>query len=136
MDKEKKKFWDTWKKIKVNLDDFDSIYDKYKNTNECDLCKKPITSYTKHLDHDHKTGNFRNVLCNVCNARRADIFYKSNTTGYRGISKDKCKTTKCGYRYRFCAVVNGKQKNIKSSINFEKLKEFAEKWKKDNNYLT
>ena len=61
-----------WKQQGVIHDDFDALYDKYINTNECELCDIPITSGRgligkKHLDHDHKTGLFRNILCGNCN---------------------------------------------------------------------
>ena len=34
----------------------------------CDCCGKEVTNRkTMHLDHDHKTGDFRGWLCNTCN---------------------------------------------------------------------
>ena len=61
-----------WKQQGVIHDDFDALYDKYINTNECELCKIPITEGRgligkKCLDHNHKTGEFRNILCGNCN---------------------------------------------------------------------
>ena len=61
-----------WKKRGVIHDDYSALYDKYINTNECELCKIPITQGKgligkKCLDHDHKTGEFRNILCGHCN---------------------------------------------------------------------
>ena len=32
-----------------------------------------ITGNNKHLDHNHKTGEFRNILCNSCNQKRGFI---------------------------------------------------------------
>lgn len=36
--------------------------------NKCMICKKTFTSLKNtHLDHDHKTGNLRDILCSDCN---------------------------------------------------------------------
>ena len=48
----------------------DEMYDKYINTHCCDVCKNEFkNSMDKHLDHDHETGDFRQVLCRSCNSR-------------------------------------------------------------------
>ena len=39
-------------------------------------------------------------------------------------------------RWRFRLNIDGKQKTIKTSIDLEKLIQFADKWKIDNNYNT
>ena len=62
-----------WKASGVICDDWDKLYDKYLNTLECENCEIELdtnTSTTKCLDHDHLTGEFRNVLCNSCNVKR------------------------------------------------------------------
>jgi len=61
-----------WKQIGVISDDYNALYDKYINTNECELCNTTITEGRgligkKHLDHDHETGEFRHILCGYCN---------------------------------------------------------------------
>ena len=61
-----------WKFLGVICDDYNELYDKYINATECELCKTPITEGKgligkKCLDHDHKTGEFRNILCGHCN---------------------------------------------------------------------
>ena len=61
-----------WKSIGVKSDDYDALYEKYINTNECELCSISIISGKgltgkKHLDHCHMTGEFRNILCGDCN---------------------------------------------------------------------
>lgn len=54
---------------------YDEIYDKYINTNFCEVCDIPLIEglygvNRKVLDHSHITGEFRNVLCTGCNTRR------------------------------------------------------------------
>tara|TARA_R100000951_G_C2513926_1_gene141293 strand:+ start:96 stop:464 length:369 start_codon:yes stop_codon:yes gene_type:complete len=46
----------------------DEMYDRYINTHCCDVCKNEFKgSYDRCLDHDHETGDFRQVLCRSCN---------------------------------------------------------------------
>ena len=61
-----------WKYQGLVSDDYDSIYNRYINTSECDCCKKPIKcgKGSRVMDHDHKTGKFRNILCHNCNILR------------------------------------------------------------------
>jgi len=65
-----------WKNRGVICDDWNVLYDKYINTSNCEKCgilltyDKKQTKTTKHLDHDHNTGLFRNILCMVCNTHR------------------------------------------------------------------
>tara|TARA_R110000751_G_scaffold149426_1_gene254397 strand:+ start:48 stop:410 length:363 start_codon:yes stop_codon:yes gene_type:complete len=64
-----------WKRFGVISDDFNELYEKYINTNNCDNCDIELIhgmygSNKKCLDHDHGTGQFRNILCNGCNLRR------------------------------------------------------------------
>jgi len=65
-----------WKRRGLISDDYDKIYDKYISTTHCELCNVKLTqdrylkSTTRCLDHDHNTGLFRNVLCNLCNVKR------------------------------------------------------------------
>jgi len=64
-----------WKSIGVISDDFNSLYEYYLNVEFCELCDVELVegSYgnnKKCLDHDHITGEFRNVLCCWCNIIR------------------------------------------------------------------
>jgi hypothetical protein len=55
-----------WKSIGVISDDYDALYNIFINTNECQLCSTVLTN-KKYLDHCHITGEFKNILCGVCN---------------------------------------------------------------------
>jgi len=65
-----------WKYYGVICDDWNALYEKYKNTTHCEDCgvllteDKRNTKTTRCLDHNHQTGEFRNILCHSCNVRR------------------------------------------------------------------
>jgi len=65
----------TWKRYGLICEDYDKIYEIYVNTNECDNCGIELIegmycSNKKCIDHSHKTGLFRNILCHKCNTIR------------------------------------------------------------------
>jgi hypothetical protein len=68
----------TWKRrglIETDNYTYNSLYDKYLIHTNCDICNIILTTgkrcpQTKMMDHDHKTGEFRNFLCCDCNLRR------------------------------------------------------------------
>jgi len=57
-------------------------------------------------------------------------FYEHNQ-GYLNIYKYYNKNYKQGFYYRFIDYIDGVQKTIKASINYNKLLEFAKKWNED-----
>ena len=65
-----------WKNYGIICDDWDVLYERYLNTEFCELCNveltedKVMTKTTRCLDHCHETGEFRNILCNLCNLKR------------------------------------------------------------------
>tara|TARA_R110000772_G_scaffold261962_1_gene380709 strand:+ start:277 stop:597 length:321 start_codon:yes stop_codon:yes gene_type:complete len=65
-----------WKTMGVIHDDFNELYEKYINTEICELCNVELTEdkiktkTTRCLDHDHTTGEFRNIVCHSCNIKR------------------------------------------------------------------
>ena len=67
-----------WKEKGLICEDYDSLYCHYLNTEECDNCNVLFgergdgTGSFKCMDHDHKTGLFRNFLCCRCNLLRGE----------------------------------------------------------------
>ena len=100
--KAKKK--DNWKSrgMKIDHDDFDYVYNKYIHATNCDLCNKLFTkSNDRQLDHNHETGEVRNIVCCKCNYYKKDTKKRKNNTGEDYISKIKDKKYKTGYCFRF-----------------------------------
>ena len=114
------------------------IYKEYIYATQCDLCSKEFrSSKERHMEHNHENGEFRNIVCNSCNHLKYDVKMRTNnTSGYKGISKVYDKSCKQGFYWKFQVIINGKVKTIKCRVDKEKLIEFADKWKKDNNYNT
>jgi len=62
-----------WIKMGLIEEDINGLYEHVITTFVCDICdcilkvEGPNCSATRCMDHNHLTGEFRNVLCNKCN---------------------------------------------------------------------
>jgi hypothetical protein len=66
-----------WKQTGVKSADYNALYEYYINCKYCENCgvefvDGDLGSNKKCLDHSHKTGLFRNILCCGCNNRRGE----------------------------------------------------------------
>ena len=64
-----------WRQTGLIHDNYEELYNKYINTWECENCGiELVTGNTapnfRCMDHCHKTGKFRNILCHSCNIQR------------------------------------------------------------------
>jgi len=53
----------------ISIDEYNNIL--LTQNNRCAICKKPLDLQNPkhvHIDHDHKTGKVRGILCNKCNS--------------------------------------------------------------------
>jgi hypothetical protein len=55
-----------WKRSDVK-GDLEALYDRWLNETNCEVCGVSFEGIKKCLDHDHKTGEFRFILCVSCN---------------------------------------------------------------------
>tara|TARA_R100000951_G_scaffold436_1_gene2059 strand:- start:1291 stop:1572 length:282 start_codon:yes stop_codon:yes gene_type:complete len=63
--------WRHRKVVDENNDNYEKMYKIYLSVKFCERCNCLLNDGThnsrKCLDHEHKTGYFRNVLCHKCN---------------------------------------------------------------------
>jgi len=63
----------SWKKRGVISDDFNKLYHHHMSINNCQLCNilfdDNIRNQNRYLDHDHKTGVYRQTICHRCNIK-------------------------------------------------------------------
>ena len=108
------------------------IYEGYIMSSNCELCGEAFkSSRDRHMDHDHKTGKFRNIVCTKCNSRRIDN-KTFNNTGYMYISKVKKKTYKQGFCFTVRIKRNGKFILNTTRKTLEQAIEVRDKFIEDN----
>ena len=62
---------DCWKSRGLNMENFEDIYERYTMAIFCDICECVLEgkgNTKKSMDHDHDTGDFRNIVCHLCNS--------------------------------------------------------------------
>lgn len=83
------KAYELKRKYAISIDEFEGMLkaQDYK----CDICKKEIKSYSA-VDHDHKTGKVRGLLCRKCNlglgAAKDNIVILTNMIKYLEIHEN------------------------------------------------
>jgi len=66
LDRETRRRRDLWKKYKITPEDWDRLYDE--QLGRCAICLTTLAEvYRIHVDHDHRTGAVRGLLCPDCN---------------------------------------------------------------------
>ena len=61
-----------WKSYGLNMENFEEIYNRYTMAIFCDICECVLEgngNNKKCMDHDHDTGDFRNIVCHYCNVQ-------------------------------------------------------------------
>ena len=108
----KTKCRNNWEKLGIIFQDdkhYDYVYNEYIHATNCDLCNKLfLNTRDRCLDHDHTTGEIRNVVCQRCNLIRKDIKKQKTNTGEYHIYKSKNKNSKTGYYFKIKFIRDGK----------------------------
>tara|TARA_R110002012_G_scaffold45729_4_gene121351 strand:+ start:179 stop:595 length:417 start_codon:yes stop_codon:yes gene_type:complete len=66
--------------LKESKEFIDQIYEEYLNSEECQLCGEPYSEHNrKEMEHNHLTGEFRNICCKRCNMWKTDKAVKNIT---------------------------------------------------------
>jgi hypothetical protein len=101
--------WETRGMIFVDDEYFEYVYNEYIHTTNCDLCNKEfLKSLDRQLDHEHETGEIRNIVCNRCNQHKKDRKHSKTNTGEDHITKTKDKDYKTGYCFGIHIIRDGK----------------------------
>lgn len=71
----KKRYVTRWKNSGIKSDNWEELVEKYYDATNCELCDVEFIYNNKAknrrcLDHCHRTGYFRNIICHSCNVKR------------------------------------------------------------------
>jgi len=123
----KQKKIDRWKEMGLICDEYineyglicdkyDQVYQLWLDSTHCDKCGCQYTSQKhKHMDHCHKTGRFRAIVCVTCNQNMLDKKKPTNnTSGHKNISYHKNKKK---YEYRKTYYGKTKSKLFKRKVD-------------------
>ena len=74
---QKKRRIGTWRRSGL-VDNYEFVYKRYIETNNCDRCYielnfDKINNHSKVMDHNHLTGQFRGIMCNLCNLKGKEL---------------------------------------------------------------
>jgi len=123
-----------WKKNGLIETDekIEEIYECSIRCSNCELCGEAFRSLSdRQMDHCHKTGKFRNIVCNKCNQCRSDKKFNTNTAE-RYISKVENKEYVQGFCYRIRIIRNSKEVLNKIRKTLQEAIEVRDKFIADN----
>jgi len=111
----------SWNGRGVKHHNFDALYSKYIQLKNCEICNAVFkNSKDKCLDHCHKTGEFRYVLCRSCNLKMDRKINRNNQTGHIHIGYYQPKKRKPYYYIKISEkgkyVLNTKRKTLEDAI--------------------
>lgn len=105
-----------WRKKPIVHPNLDALYEMYIRTANCNVCNKVFkNSQDRALDHDHKTGKFRYILCRCCNLKMDRKTNSNNLLGLKNIGYYKDNYYVKIYR-NGKYVFNKKRKNLEDAV--------------------
>ena len=111
-----------WKAKGLNMENFDDIYERYIKSTNCELCNKKYKSTKDRcMDHCHKTGEFRNVVCQKCNNNKFDRKPCGKLNELYITERNRSKKLKNGNYYNYTIYVVRIVRDGKNVLNKERM---------------